>query len=339
MLSFLPGPVKGTLSFLCYLINTMVMCTIIFMVALVKFTVPLALCRVLCDKWLIAISTAWISVNMFNARIFTRIEWDIRGMDALEMQEWYMVLSNHQSWMDILVLQTVFNRRVPFLKFFLKKELIWVPFLGLAWWALDFPFMRRYTRQFLAKNPHLKGKDLESTRKACEKFKALPISVMNFVEGTRFTPAKHDAQNSPYQHLLKPRAGGMAFVLGAMGENINAIVDVTIVYPQRADNFWGFISGRVEKIVVDVETMPVSKEMVGDFFNDAPFRDRFCHWLNGLWQQKDAKIQSILDQSILDQVNQGEVAVSHEPYLNENAHDTCQDKMGIHDELKVVSRQ
>ncbi len=58
MLNFLPGPVKGMLSFLFYLINTMVMCTIIFMVALVKFTVRLPSCRVVCDKWLIAIATA-----------------------------------------------------------------------------------------------------------------------------------------------------------------------------------------------------------------------------------------------------------------------------------------
>ena len=118
MLNFLPGPVKGILSFLCYLINTIVMCSMLFMVALVKFAVRLPSCRVFCDKWLIAIATAWISVNIFHARIFNRIEWDVRGVDALEMQEWYLVLSNHQSWMDILVLQTVFNRKIPFLKFF-----------------------------------------------------------------------------------------------------------------------------------------------------------------------------------------------------------------------------
>ncbi|SMC72866.1 1-acyl-sn-glycerol-3-phosphate acyltransferase [Desulfocicer vacuolatum DSM 3385] len=297
MLNFLPGPLKGILSFLCYLINTMVMCTMLFTVALVKFTVPLASCRILCDKWLIAVATAWISVNIFHSRIFNRIEWDVRGVDTLEMQEWYLVLSNHQSWMDILVLHTVFNRKIPFLKFFLKKELIWVPILGLAWWALDFPFMRRYTRKFLEKHPHLKGKDLESTRNACEKFKALPISIMNFVEGTRFTSAKHETQNSPYQHLLKPRAGGVAFVLGAMGEHLNAVIDVTIVYPQGADNFWGFMSGRVKKIIVDVEVMPVSETMMGDFFNDADFREQFCCWLNGLWQRKDAKIQDILGET------------------------------------------
>ena len=194
--------------------------------------------------------------------------------------------------------------------------------------------MRRYTRKFLEKNPHLKGKDLESTRKACEKFKALPISIMNFVEGTRFTPAKHGAQKSPYQHLLKPRAGGVAFVLGAMGENLNAIIDVTIVYPQGADNFWGFISGRVKKIIVDVKTMPVPGQMVGDFFNDASFRDHFCQWLNGLWQQKDLRIQKILDHA-----GCAENGSQNPCFSKENGQDTRQDKVGVHNELKVASRQ
>ena len=339
MLNFLPGPVKGALSFLFYLINTMVMCTFIFMVALVKFAVPHPSCRVACDRLLIVISTAWISINLFNSRLFNRIVWDIRGVDALEMEGWYLVLSNHQSWMDILVLQTVFHGRIPFLKFFLKKELIWVPFLGLAWWALDFPFMRRYSRTFLEKHPHLKGKDLESTRKACEKFKALPISIMNFVEGTRFTRAKHGAQKSPHRYLLKPRAGGVAFVLGAMGENIHRIVDVTIVYPQGADSFWGFISGRVKHIIVDVNSMPVSEQMVGDFFNDALFRERFCQWLNGLWQQKDDTIHRLLGHAHEQKVSQELTSSQQTSVSPEDSHEACQEKVCIHDELKVASRQ
>ena len=325
MLNFIPGPIKGALSFLFYLINTMVMCSVLFLVAMVKFVVPKSSCRIFCDKLLISIARSWIGINLFNSRLFNHIKWDIRGVDALEMQEWYLVLSNHQSWMDILVLQTVFHGRIPFLKFFLKKELIWVPFLGLAWWALDFPFMRRYSRAFLKKHPHLKGKDLESTRKACEKFKELPISIMNFVEGTRFTRAKHAAQKSPHRYLLKPRAGGVAFVLGAMGENINRIIDVTIVYPQGVDSFWGFISGRVNRIIVDVKSMPVSEQMVGDFFNDASFREGFCRWLNDLWQQKDDRIHQILGN--VDSV------------LQKNTHETCQNKMSIHDEFKVAPRQ
>ena len=109
---------------------------------------------------------------------------------------------------------------VPFLKFFLKKELIWVPILGIAWWALDFPFMKRYSAAVLKKRPHLRGKDIEITRQACKKFKSLPVSIMNFVEGTRFTREKHDKQKSPFTHLLKPKAGGIGFVLSTMGEQL-----------------------------------------------------------------------------------------------------------------------
>ncbi len=67
----------------------------------------------------------------------------MQGVDSLHQRGWYLVSSNHQSWVDILVLQRIFHGRIPFLKFFLKQELIWVPVIGLAWWALDFPFMKR----------------------------------------------------------------------------------------------------------------------------------------------------------------------------------------------------
>jgi 1-acyl-sn-glycerol-3-phosphate acyltransferase len=158
---------------------------------------PVLHCPLL-DKVLIGIATLWISHQRHQLKdLSTRSTWDVRGVDQLQEKDWYLVLSNHQSWVDILVLQKVLNRRIPMLKFFLKKELIWVPFLGLAWWALDFPFMKRYSKKFLAANPHLKGKDLDRTKKACEKFKHTPVSVMNFVEGTRFTPGKKTAAALP----------------------------------------------------------------------------------------------------------------------------------------------
>lgn len=295
MLDFLPAPVKGVLSFLLYLVNTVALCTPLFVVAFLKFVIRFRWFRNMCDRVLIGIALAWISVNRFNSRLFSRIEWDIRGVSNLKMADWYLVLSNHQSWVDILVLQSVFQHRIPFLKFFIKKELIWVPILGLAWWAMDFPFMRRYSRKFLEKNPHLRGKDLEVTRRACEKFRHLPISVTNFVEGTRFTPAKHQHQASPYRHLLKPRAGGVAFVLGAMGDQMKQIVNVTIVYPDGADNFWGFISGRIRRIIVDVEVIPITDDLKGDYFEDAEFKERFCGWLNRLWGEKDVRIGRILN--------------------------------------------
>lgn len=295
MLDFLPGFVKGSLSFLMYLINTIVFCSIIFCVALFKLIVRLPGLMKYYDMALIYIAMSWIRINSLNTDLFNRIEWTFKGLEGLKKREWYLILANHQSWVDILVLQKMFRDKIPMLKFFLKKELIWVPFLGLAWWALDFPFMRRYSRQFLEKNPHLKGKDLERTQKACEKFRTIPVSVVNFVEGTRFTKKKHDQQNSPYRHLLNPRAGGVAFVLSAMGDCIHKTINVTIVYPDGADTFWGFISGRVRRVVVNVEVLPITSDLQGDYFNDPVFKERFCSWINTLWRDKDIKIGKMLE--------------------------------------------
>ncbi len=290
MLSFLPSPLKGVLSFLMVLVNTICLSTPLIFLSLFKFILPFQPVIVILDKILIAIASLWISINSLNSDLFSKINWDIRGLEKLNKKEWYLVMSNHQSWVDILVLQKVLNRKIPMLKFFLKKELIWVPFLGIAWWALDFPFMKRYSKKALAQNPHLRGKDLESTRKACEKFKHTPISIMNFVEGTRFTPQKNEAQKTPFVNLLNPKAGGVAFVLGSMGDYLHKIIDVTIIYPGETPNFWDFLSGKAKKIIIDLKVLEVNQELKGDYFNDPEYKAVFCEWLNRIWIEKDEKI-------------------------------------------------
>jgi 1-acyl-sn-glycerol-3-phosphate acyltransferase len=209
-----------------------------------------------------------------------------------------MVVANHQSWVDILVLQRIFHRKIPFLKFFLKKELLWFPILGQAWWALDFPFMRRHTPGFLKRHPHLRGKDLEITRKACEKFKTIPVSVMNFVEGTRFSEEKHGRLKSPYTHLLRPKAGGLAYTLSAMGRQMDRILDVTIAYPDGVKSFWRFLCGEVKEIKVRVKALEITPELQGDYFNDREYRIRFQGWLNALWTEKDHCIEGLLSASL-----------------------------------------
>ena len=194
--------IVGTISVIFYFLNTVVWATPILLLSVFKL-IPIPQWRRFISYLLDACATAWIGVNNMNQRISGGTTWHVNGLEKLTRDDWYLVLANHQSWVDILVLQRVFNRKIPFLKFFLKKELIYVPILGLAWWALDFPFMRRYSKSFLAKNPHLKGKDMETTRKACEKFRSKPVSIMNFVEGTRFTKAKDAMQASPLNLLLK----------------------------------------------------------------------------------------------------------------------------------------
>ncbi len=214
MLSFLPGVVILALTTLLASISTIVLVLVLLAFAVLKLLLPIAAVRRLLSRLIILVAETWIGVNNLLIRLFTRNQrWEIDGAEHLQRDGWYLVLSNHQSWVDILVLQYVCNQRIPFLKFFLKSQLIWVPFLGLAWWALDFPFMKRYAKEHLEKHPELRGKDVEATRRACQKFAELPVSVMNFVEGTRFTPGKHERQQSPFRHLLKPKVGGVAFVL------------------------------------------------------------------------------------------------------------------------------
>jgi 1-acyl-sn-glycerol-3-phosphate acyltransferase len=242
-----------------------------------------------------AIAVAWISLNNLTTRIFTAIKWRVEGLETLSRKDWYLIIANHQSWADILILQNIFNRKIPFIKFFLKKELLYVPFMGLCWWALDFPFMKRYSKQLLKKRPELKGKDIATTRKACEKFRFKPVSIMNFVEGTRFTQAKHDKQQSPFQHLLKPKAGGTAFVLGTMGEKLHKLLDVTIHYPHGIPSFWDYISGKVHAITVNIKVLPISKELIGDYYDQA-YRERFQQWLNQLWLEKDQQL-ALLEQN------------------------------------------
>lgn len=287
----------GSLSFTLYVINTLFWATPIIFGSLLKL-IPIKPWQTLLSYLLDACATSWVTLNNLNQHLLSATKWDVQGLDTLTRRDWYLVVSNHQSWVDILVLQRIFNRRIPFLKFFLKKELIYVPVLGLAWWALDFPFMQRYKKSFLAKNPHLKGKDLETTRKACAKFQFKPVSVMNFLEGTRYSAEKHDRQRSPFDYLLKPKAGGIAFVLDAMQNNLHKFVNVTIHYPGNTPTFWDFIAGRVNEIQVRVTVLPIQElrergVIANDYFNNSDERVKFQKWLNELWQEKDAQLHTL----------------------------------------------
>lgn len=287
------GRLRGSLSTLLIVSNTLFWFTPVLSLGLAKLIVPLKAFRSGCNWLLDGCATYWISFNNLVQKVFSGTRLHVVGVDKASPSEWYMVVANHQSWVDILVLQRIFNRKIPFLKFFLKKELIWVPFLGLAWWALDFPFMRRYSKKFLEKHPHLKGKDIETTRKACAKFRHIPVSVMNFVEGTRFTRGKHEQQGSPYRHLLQPKAGGIAFTLAAMGDQLHRLVDVTICYPNGIPTFWDYVCGRVNEVRVKVRILPIDRTLVGDYFNNPEFQQTFQQWLNCLWSEKDKTLAEL----------------------------------------------
>lgn len=285
---------RGCLAAFLLSANTLLWAAPIMLIALIKLLIPIPAARRVVGKAINAIAFVWAQLNNFNIRHVIPIHWDIRVPDDLSRSKNYLVISNHTSAVDIAALQMVFNSRIPFFRFFLKSVLIWVPFLGLAWWALDYPFMKRYSKEFLARNPAMKGRDLEITRRACERYGRTSVAIMNFPEGTRFTRAKHDRQKSPFTYLLKPKAGGMAYVLSAMGESIDSILNVTLVYPDGNPTLWRFLRGDMRHIIVHAEKIPLSEDLLGDYSGEETFRNEFQRKVNDIWHKKDRLIADLL---------------------------------------------
>lgn len=286
---------RVSLIFLLIALSTVLHVVPLLIVSLLKAVSPSARLRRAANPILTAIAESWIGVNSRTIEGLTPLRIEVYLDAQLRTDGHYLMLANHQSWVDILVLQKVFNRRIPFMRFFLKRQLIWVPLLGMAWWALDFPFMGRHTKTQIARRPELAGRDIEATRRACEKFREIPVTIVNFVEGTRFTPAKHARQDAPYRHLLKPKSGGVAFVLDAMGQGLHAILDVTLAFPGGRPTLVDLLAGRVREARIHVRQREIPPELLlGDYQNDRAFRARFQQWMNRLWHEKDLELERLL---------------------------------------------
>ncbi len=297
MLSFIPSIILFPIHFLLQVFNLGFWALLIIFLGLIKLVLPFNWVAKLLNPIMHGFMFCFGIISVRLIKLTNKVEWDLSIKGDLSKDNWYLMMPNHLSYLDIILLIDFAATRIPAPKFFLKKELIWLPFVGLGAWALDMPFMQRYSREFVEKNPHLKGKDIETTRKSCEKFQHTPTTVINFVEGSRFTEEKHRLKNSPYNNLLPPKAGGVAFTLAAMGELFTNILDVTILYPENKDHpMMDMLSGKLNKVVVHVDVLPVSEEVIGDYFSDNGFKQRFQGWLNGVWEQKDKLISQWVGQ-------------------------------------------
>lgn len=298
MLNFLPPLARGIIATVLLVLNVLFWGFILFTLSIPKFLLPFKPMRRILDGFFLKLAENWISCNSGWMNLTQKTKWDVQGLENLNYQGWYLVISNHQSWVDILVMQHLLNRRIPLMKFFLKHQLIWVPVMGPAWWALDFPFLRRHNAEYLKKHPEQKRKDFETTRLSCEKFANMPTSVMNFLEGTRYTPSKQGRQDSPYQYLLRPKAGGIALALSVLGDKFNSLLNITIVYPDGIPTFWQFLCGKLKRVIVRVQNIEIPQYILhGDYEGDDNFREAFQLWVQQLWQEKDLQIQSLLKEA------------------------------------------
>ena len=280
--------VRGVFVSLLLVINTFLWGTPILILGVFKLLLRgQARLRVITTA--VGFATGWVRNNNLIFDGFLPTKWDTSGIDGLRRDGHYLMLSNHVSWTDIFVLQRTFRGVAPFLRFFTKQEFIWFPIVGQACWALDFPFMKRYTREYLARHPEKRGEDLETTRRACRRYRNMPVTVLNFVEGTRFNGQKKQEQDSPYQYLLKPRVGGLAFVLASLGDLLEGVIDVTIAYPGENFSAWDFVCGRIPRITVRVRQLRVPPEFSSAaILEPGPERERFRNWIETIWSEKDA---------------------------------------------------
>ncbi len=305
MFAFLPSRLKIFVTGFLMAVNLLLWTSLMVPVVIVKLVLPLPASRRWCSRILASLAEFWIDGNEWIWRLLLQIEWEVHDVSGKpfepRLDKSYLVIANHQSWVDILVLQHTFHRQIPFFRFFLKKSLLYVPVLGAAWWALDYPFMSRHSKEFLRKHPERRNDDFLATRKACEKFKTQPVSILNFVEGTRFSPLKRDQQGSNYKNLLTPKAGGISFVLQTMGEQFEKILDVTIFYPQGSVTFGELLAGKLSRVVVKIRALDVPKGLLAGATKGSAsgaaaesaaaavedVRQKPAEWMRELWQEKD----------------------------------------------------
>ncbi len=283
----------GTAFLLTLVLNTVFWGVLIYLLMPIKLLAVKGESRRKINRAMVWAAESWIQVNSAVLEAVHNIDWQVSDSSKLDLNKSYLVVANHRSSVDIVVLQKVFNRRIPFLRFFIKRQLFYVPVIGGVWWALNFPFMNRYSREYLKKHPEKRSTDFETVRRSCEKLRGQPVSILNFLEGTRFSEEKRSAQKSNFKNLLIPKAGGVGTILGLMGDQFDSIVDVTISYPEGAPSLWDLLCGRCRQVKVSVRQLPVPQEIVkGDYQADAEIKTLTQNWVGALWEYKDKQLES-----------------------------------------------
>ena len=285
--------IKGVLGFVAVVINTLFWCLFLLTIAIFKLLIPTESWKRLCTKLIINIGECWIYCNGLWIQALHRPRWNVEGFEELDSSNWYLAVANHQSWADIFVLQGITNRKIPMLKFFMKHVLIWVPVIGLAWWALDMPFLKRYTKEEIQKNPELRGKDIKAMEKSFERYSRYPVSIFSFAEGTRFTKEKKDNQLSQFEYLLNPKIGGIGLTLTTM-PYIKLLLDFTIHYEDERRSFWDFLCGRMSKADVRVRQINIPDNLLCKNYEDDPiFRENLKEWVYDIWSDKEKYLEEV----------------------------------------------
>ena len=226
-------------------------------------------------------------------RILHKLEWDFQIPQDVNTETWYVAMSNHQSWADIFILLAAGHKKIPLIKFFMKKELQWIPIIYLVHKTIDMPFLNRHSRAQILANPELKRVDYENAKKAAKRFSRNPSSAFSFVEGTRFTSEKHSEQKSPYYNLLKPKVGALAIALSGMPQ-VNTLIDFTVVYATQKRSTWDFLCGDLSKAKVVAKTYALPENLKNRSFEEEyDYRKSFQTFVDAIWLEKQLTIKDL----------------------------------------------
>lgn len=225
------------------------------------------------------IANAWWGLCESMARLTYGIEIVITG-DELPVKENGIVILNHQVMTDIPVIFSLAKQkgRLGDLKWFVKDVIKYFPGVGWGMLFLDCLFIKR---DWLADKDYIK--------QTFDKFHRynIPIWLMCFVEGTRFTPEKakrsHDyAQKigmKPFNHLLIPRTKGFVASVQSLRNHCSAVYDFTIGYEQSPPpTLWQWIRGEARRVHLhvrrfDIKSLPQTDEAISQWLMDC-FRQK-----------------------------------------------------------------
>ena len=232
------------------------------------------------------------------------IQLEVRGLEHLHPNRLYLVLANHQSWADILILQSLFSFKNHIPKFIAKKQVLCLPLVGLICWAYDYPIVKRHSKKELQARPDLRGKDRKALQSSLKRFHQTPGSIVNFAEGTRYSWSKAKRFQSPYRFLLSPKIGGLFVILQSMGEQLYEILDLTLAYDCPKLSFWDFLSGKCRRVIVQAKHIDPDQSFKRAKHNLKNVSlNEVAEWIQRIWEKKDQKyleLRSELNKDRLD---------------------------------------
>lgn len=237
--------------------------------------------------------TATVGAIAISLSLLHQLEWEFEIPENLSINDWYIAMSNHQSWADIFILLIAGHKKIPLLKFFMKKELQWIPIIYLVHKTIDMPFLHRHSPEQIKANPELKKLDFENAKTAAKRFSRNPSTAFSFAEGTRFSQFKHLEQQSPYPNLLKPKVGALSIALSGMPE-VKTLIDFTIVYSSNKRTAWQFLCGDLNKAKIIAKTYKIPKNLQSyTYENKSEYRKQFQLFIDEIWQKKQSMISEL----------------------------------------------